>query len=236
MGPRKRIKLNNRNYEYFNKYLNEEWIIIESDFENVDTPHIIVQDILWESFSHFMERNGYPERFCSKILFGRLLTSFGIQKIKRGRRKQQKFFYYPLKARKNSHSEFLISCAPNATRSVYKKLKRAEKDNDFFIKLENGIEIKVCSGLFNNGNSINWELPSTSSEHEEASADFINNSEEEYIVDMPNRFIFYDSTNTVDPIDYHDCDENVFTIIENTENSNSWVPSFKCEAYNIDNA
>ena len=70
MAPRKRIQLDKRNYEYFNKYLDEEWVIIESDFEIVYTPHIIVQDVLWESFEQFMERNGHPKNFAQKYYLG----------------------------------------------------------------------------------------------------------------------------------------------------------------------
>ena len=68
-------------------FLKKEWFINEDERANFNTIDNASIDVVWESFQDFLEIQGYSPDFCSKILLGKLLHDAGVEKVKRGPRK-----------------------------------------------------------------------------------------------------------------------------------------------------
>ena len=129
MGKRKAHVIKIEKFPFFNDFLNSEWEIVKNEIGDFDSKNVVVFDVLWKSFSNYLSRNGYWESYCSKVLFGRLLKFYGVEKIKRGRRSQQKFFYFPLKPLKDTFSEYLINSTPESTKVSYNRIKKRFHNN-----------------------------------------------------------------------------------------------------------
>ena len=108
MGPPMVHRLNLRKYPFMRGFLSKEWVFIEEEKENFDTIYNASINTVWESFKHFMKTNDYKILY-SKILLGKLLHEKGISKVKRGPRKSQQFYYYPLKPVEGSKAQSIIA-------------------------------------------------------------------------------------------------------------------------------
>ena len=111
MGPRRIHKLSLQNYRFMDQFLAEQWYIVQDEQGNVDSTDKVSIDIIWKSFHHFMYSNAYPMTFCNKILLGKLLHRAGVEKIKRGPRKHQRFFYFPIRPVPGSKTELIYQKA-----------------------------------------------------------------------------------------------------------------------------
>ena len=118
MGPRKVHKIRTEKYRFMKEFLTDEWQIVDEQRGNIDTVDNASIEVVWDSFQHFLEIHGYAPDFCSKILLGKLLKEAGVEKIKRGPRKQQKFFYFPLKPVHGSYSEELMAAQSGVSRTT----------------------------------------------------------------------------------------------------------------------
>ena len=139
MKPRKVHKIRTEKYKFIKEFLSEEWEIPEEERGNIDTIDNASIDVVWESFQRFLEVHGYAADFCSKILLGKLLRDAGVEKIKRGPRKQQKFFYFPLKPVSGSHAEAIMAshCGGRYfVRSYYLNMRKT-KPEYYTLKLPN---------------------------------------------------------------------------------------------------
>ena len=143
MGPRKIHKINTAKYVFMKEFLNVEWQIIEKERGNIDTFYNASIDVVWESFQRFLKSRGYSTDFCGKILLGKLLRDAGVEKIKRGPRKQQKFFYFPLKPVNGSHAEAIM-----ASHCGGRYFIRAYDENTREVKPEFNTKMvkRICSG------------------------------------------------------------------------------------------
>lgn len=108
MPPKRQRTLNLDRFPFIFPFLNQEWEIVEGERGNKETIFNASSDLLWLSLQNYFERNGYSENFCNKIIFGKLLSQCGLSKIKRGPRRNQKIFYFPLRPRNGTEAERLF--------------------------------------------------------------------------------------------------------------------------------
>ena len=131
MGPRKIHKLRLGKYLYMRQFLTKEWTVVHEERGNVDTLDNASIDAVWDSFQYFLEHHGYAQDFCSKILLGKLLHEAGVEKIKRGPRKGQKFYYFPLKPVTGSRAETIVTTNIQArynTKAIYSSLNKMKPE------------------------------------------------------------------------------------------------------------
>ena len=114
MTPRKHHEIKLSGCKFIENFLRFEWQVIEEERNNFDTEYNASYEVIWLSFQHFMSINGYVSKFCNKILLGKFLRHSGVNKIKRGPRGKQKFYYFPLKPVEGSFSEAIMATYPEA--------------------------------------------------------------------------------------------------------------------------
>ncbi|KAF2355239.1 hypothetical protein FHG87_014011, partial [Trinorchestia longiramus] len=103
-----RLKLSN--YAFMHDFLTQQWSVTVDEVKNsAKTLNNASIDVVWDSFQCFLESNGYPREFCSKILLGKLLREAGVEKVKRGPRRRQKFYYFPLRPVRGSQAEAIMA-------------------------------------------------------------------------------------------------------------------------------
>ena len=114
MPPRRFHRMNLDKYQFMQHFLENEWTLCEEERGNYDTSANASLDVVYESFRNFIDMHGYSESYCNKILLGKLLHDAGIEKVKRGPRKRQKFYYMPIKPCKGSYAERIFDCTESA--------------------------------------------------------------------------------------------------------------------------
>ena len=131
MGPRKIHKLRLGKYLFMREFLTKEWSVVDEERGNVDTIDNASIDAVWDSFQFLLELHGYSQDFCSKILLGKLLHEAGVEKVKRGPRKRQKFYYFPLKPVTGSKAESIVATNVQArynSKSFYSNLNKVKPE------------------------------------------------------------------------------------------------------------
>lgn len=104
-------------YWYATKFMQTEWSVVEEDRGKSSSVHNVCIDVVYDSLKEFLKHHDHPEATCNRIILGKLLHEAGVKKVKRGPRKHQKFFYFPLKAIPGSCAELLLATADVATYS-----------------------------------------------------------------------------------------------------------------------
>ncbi|KAL7633798.1 UNVERIFIED_CONTAM: hypothetical protein RMT77_015754 [Armadillidium vulgare] len=158
MAPKKQRFLKLSKYPFMKTFLTKEWEVVEEEKGNADTIYNASIEVVWPSFQTYLERNGYSDNFCSKVLFGKLMNLCGIEKMRRGPRGKQKYFYYPIKPVKGSKTESLFIRSLHSTLSQrYLKLS----DNVKKLIHEEVLQKKLNSISYgkNNSHDTSFEFP-----------------------------------------------------------------------------
>ncbi|XP_018018606.1 uncharacterized protein LOC108675130 [Hyalella azteca] len=147
MASRQVHKLRLDKYVFMKEFLTREWLVTDSERNNVDTRDNASIDAVWDSFQHFLEVNGYSPDFCSKILLGKLLREAGVEKVKRGPRKQQKFYYYPLRPAAGSKAYEIVANSVEARHDASVSLRRRKKVMPEYFTIRSGSLGHVSVGV-----------------------------------------------------------------------------------------
>jgi hypothetical protein len=130
-------------YPFMLKFLTQQWQVVAEEKNNPKMTYKVSVINVWDSFKAFLKVNGYPNDCCSKVLFGKLLKQAGVEKVKRGRRYNQKYYYYPLVPVKGSMAEAMMS---TVTQDPYAfGGMREQNDSDSSVKKENIIATEAVA-------------------------------------------------------------------------------------------
>ncbi|XP_018024243.1 uncharacterized protein LOC108680004 isoform X1 [Hyalella azteca] len=131
-------------YSFMLEFLTQQWQVVEEEKNNPETTYKVSIINVWDSFNAFLEVNGYPSDCCSKILFGKLLKQAGVEKVKRGPRYNQKFYYYPLVPVEGSMTEAMMSTVTQDP-DACGEMREQNYDSDSTVKKENLIATEAVS-------------------------------------------------------------------------------------------